>query len=79
MYPGYALSLAQPSCHCGHGTGATGVEEGVPDPAPARVQIRLVMTGAKVGDPDLAYTIIEVVLLSLADMLLTNRRGSGSG
>ena len=55
-----------------------GIDEGVPDLALARVQIWLVMTGAKVGDPDLAYTIIEVVLPLSADMLLTNRRGSGS-
>ena len=40
--------------------------------------IRLVMTGAEVGDPDLAYTIIEVVLPPSADLLSMNQRGSGS-
>ena len=55
------------------------IDEGVPDPAPARVQIRLVMIGAKVGDPDLAYTIVEVVLPPSADLLSTIRRGSGFG
>ena len=54
------------------------VDEGVPDSASARVRIQLVVIGAKVGDLDLAYTIVEVVLPSSADMLLTNRRGSGS-
>ena len=56
-----------------------GVDEGVPDLAPARVQIRLVMIGAEVGDPDLAYTVIKVILPPLADLLSMNRRGSGSG
>ena len=55
------------------------VDEGVPDPASARVQIQQVMIGAEVGDPDLAYTIVEVVLPPSADLLSTNRRGSGSG
>ena len=60
--------MAQPSCHHGRGIGAIGIDEGVPDPAPARVQIRLVMIGAKVGDPDLAYTIVEAVLLTSTDL-----------
>jgi len=37
------------------------------------------MTSAEVGDPDLAYTIIEVVLPHLADLLSMNRRGSDFG
>jgi hypothetical protein len=78
-YPGYASSSAPPSCHRGHGTGAADVDEGVPDPALARVRIRLVLTGAEVGDPDLAYTIVEAVLPPSADLLSTNRRGSSSG
>ena len=68
-----------PSCHRGHGTGAVGVDEGVPDPAPARVWIQLVVIGAEVGDLDLAYTIVEAVLPPLADLLSTNRRGPGFG
>ena len=36
-----------------------GVDEGVIDLASARVQIRSVMVGAKVADPNLAYTIVE--------------------
>ena len=79
MYLGYASSLAQPSCHHGHGTSAAGVDEGVLDPALARVRIRLVMTGAEVGDLDPAYTIIEVVLPPSADLLSMNQRGSGFG
>ena len=55
-----------------------GVNEMVPDLAPARVRIRLVVTGAKVGEPDLAYTIIEAVLLLSTDLLSMNRRGSSS-
>ena len=78
MYPSYALSLASLSCHCGRGTGAAGVDVGVPDLALAKVQIRLFMAGAEVGDLDLSYTIIEVVLPPLADLLSTNQRGSGS-
>ena len=41
MYPGYASSLAQPSCHCSRGTGAANVDKGVPDSALARVLIRV--------------------------------------
>jgi len=51
----------------------------VPDPSLARVQIRSVMTGVEVGDLDLAYTIVEAVFPSSADLLSMNRRGSGSG
>ena len=36
-----------------------GVDAGLTDLALARVQIRSVMVGAEVGDPDLACTIIE--------------------
>ena len=46
MYPGYASTLAQPSCHRGGGTGAANIDEGVLDPALARVQIWLVVTSA---------------------------------
>ena len=49
MYPSYALSLAHPSCHCGRGTGAASVDEGVPDLALARDQIRSIMIGPKLG------------------------------
>ena len=45
-----------PSCPC---SDLAGVDEGVRDLAPARVQIRSVVAGAKVGDLDLACTIIE--------------------
>ena len=71
--------LAQPSCHRGHGIGAVAIDEGVPDLALARVRIRLVVIGAKVGDLDLSYTIIEAVLLPSDDLVSMNRRGSGSG
>ena len=71
--------LAQPSCHRGRGTGATGVDKGVPNLASARVRIRLVMIGAEEGDPDPTYTIIEAVLLPSDDLVSMNRRGSGSG
>ena len=57
-----------PSCHRGHGTGAVGVDEGVPDPAPARVRIRSVVTCAEVGDLDPSYTIAEAVLLTSTDL-----------
>ena len=72
---------AQPSCHRGRRTGAPGVDAGVPEPDPAlaRVRIGLLMTGAKVGESDLAYTVVEAVLPPSADLLSTNRRGSGSG
>ena len=78
-YPSYASSLAQLSCHRGRRTGAVSVDKGVPDLALARVGIWLVMTGAKVGDLDPAYNIVEEVLSPSADLLSTNRRGSGSG
>ena len=78
MYPGYASSSAQLTCHRGRGTAAAGIDEGVPDLTPARLQIQLVMIGAEVGDLDLAYTIIEAILLPLAELLLMNRRGSDS-
>jgi hypothetical protein len=52
-----------------------GVDEGVPDPALARVWIQVVVTGAKVGDLDPAYTIIEVVLPPSVDLLSTNIEG----
>jgi hypothetical protein len=78
-YLGYASSLVQPSCHRGRGIGAAGFDKGVPDPAQDRARIRLVMTGAEVGDSDLAYSVIEAALPPSADLLSTNRRGSGSG
>jgi hypothetical protein len=78
VYLGYASSLAQLSCYRGRETSATDIDEGVPDPALARVQIWLVMTGAEVGDLDLAYTVIEAVLLLSADLLSMNRWGSSS-
>ena len=71
--------MAQLSCHRGRRTGAVSVDKGVPDLALARVGIWLVMTGAKVGDMDLAYTIVEAVLPPSADLLSMNQRGSGSG
>ena len=78
MFPGYALLSAPPSCHRGRRAGVTDVDEGIPDLVLARVQIWLVMTGAEVGDPDLACTIIEAVLLLSTDLLSMNRRGSSS-
>ena len=57
----------------------TGINEGVPDPALARVRIQLVVIGAEVGDLDLGYTIVEVVLSLSADLLSMNQRESGSG
>ena len=57
----------------------TGINEGVPDPALAKVRIWLVMTGAEEEDLDLAYTVIEAVLPLLADLLSTNQRGSSYG
>jgi hypothetical protein len=36
------------------------------------------VTGAKVGDLDPAYTIVEAVLPSSVDLLSTNRRGLAS-
>jgi hypothetical protein len=56
----------------------TGVDGGVPDLAPARVQIRSVVAGAKVGFLDPACTVVEVVLPPLADLLSMNQRGFGS-
>jgi len=49
FFPGYSLTSTPPSCHRGRRAGATGVDEGVPDLAPARVQIWSVMTGAVLG------------------------------
>ena len=49
MFPGFSLLSAPPSCHHGRGAGAAGVDEGVPDLALARDQIRLVMIGAELG------------------------------
>ena len=49
MFLGFALSSALPSYHHGHRGGATGVDEGVLDLAPARDQIWSVVTGAEVG------------------------------
>jgi hypothetical protein len=51
--------LLRQSCHCGHRTGAAGVDEGVPDLAPAMVRIRLVVAGAEVGDSDPAYIVVD--------------------
>ena len=72
MYPGYASSLAQSSCHHGRGTSAASVDEGVPHQSPIRVRIRLVVTGVEVGDLDLAYTIVEAVLPPSVDLLSMN-------
>ena len=44
-----------------------------------QIRLQLVIICAEVGDLDLAYTIIEAVLLPSADLLSTNRRGSSSG
>ena len=49
MFPGFALSSALPSCHHDRRVGAAGVDEGVPDLAPARDKIWSVMIGAKLG------------------------------
>ena len=49
MFPGFALSLEPPSYHHSRGAGAAGVDEGVPDLAPARDQIRSVVKGAELG------------------------------
>jgi hypothetical protein len=80
MFPVFALSSAPPSCHRGREAGAAGVDEGVPDLASARSQIRLVVIGAKLGrGSDPACTVIEAVLPPSADqLLLMNRRGSCS-
>ena len=79
MLPSLALSSTPSFYHHGHRAGATGVDEGVLDLALARVRIQLVMIGDKVGDLDLAYTVIKEVLPPSADLLSTNQRGSGSG
>ena len=49
MFLGFALSSAPPSCHHGHGAGAAGVDEGVPDLASAKDQIRSVVIGVELG------------------------------
>ena len=49
MFPGFALSLVPPSCHHGRGAGAVGIDERVPDLAPARDQIQSVVIGAELG------------------------------
>ena len=49
MFLGFALSLAPSSYHRSRGAGANGVDEGVPDLASARDQIRSVMIGAELG------------------------------
>ena len=36
-----------------------GVDKGVPDPALARVWIQPIVTGVEVGDPDLAYIVVD--------------------
>jgi hypothetical protein len=51
--------LRRRSCHCGHRTVAAGVDEAIPDLAPAMVRIRLVVAGAEVGDPDPAYIVVD--------------------
>ena len=56
MFPSFALLSTSPSYHHGRGAGATGVDEGVPDPASARVWVRPVMIGVEVGDPNPAYS-----------------------
>ena len=79
MYLGYASSLAQPSCYHGHRASTTGVDKGIIDLASARVQIRLIVAGVEVGDPDSACTIVEAVLPPSVDLLSMNRRGSRFG
>jgi hypothetical protein len=49
VFPSFALLLAPSSCRRGHGAGAAGVDEWVPDLALARDQIRSVMIGAELG------------------------------
>jgi len=47
------------SCHHDHRAGAASIDAGLTDLALARVQIRSIIAGAEVGDPDLACTIVE--------------------
>ena len=47
------------SCHRGRRAGAASTDAGLIDLALARVQIRSIIAGAEVGDPDLACTIVE--------------------
>ena len=47
------------SCHRGRRAGAASTDAGLIDLALARVQIRSVVAGAEVGNPDLACTVIE--------------------
>jgi hypothetical protein len=49
MIPGFALSLASPFCHHSRRASAADVDEGLPDLALARDQIRSIMTGAELG------------------------------
>jgi hypothetical protein len=49
VFPGFALSSASSSYHRGRGASAASVDEGVPDMALARDQIRSIMTGAELG------------------------------
>ena len=56
------------------------VDDGITDLALAWVQIRLVVAGAKVGDLDLACTIVEAVLPPSADRPAINEsKGTSSG
>jgi hypothetical protein len=49
VFPGIALSSTPLSCHRDCGASAVGVDEGVPDLALVRDQIRSVIIGAKLG------------------------------
>lgn len=49
MFSGFALLSAPPSCHHGRRASVASVDEGVPDLAPARDQIRSVVLGAELG------------------------------
>ena len=49
MFPGFALSSAPPSCNHDRRVGAASIDEGVPDLASARDQIRSVVIGAELG------------------------------
>jgi uncharacterized protein (DUF2267 family) len=55
------------------------IDQGVLDLALARVLFQSVMAGIEVGDPNLAYTVVEAVFSLLVDLLSMNQRGSGSG
>ena len=67
MFPGFALSSAPPSCHRGRGAAAAGVDEGVPDLAPVRDQIRSYhhgcgasASGIDEGVTDLALVRVQI-------------------